>query len=264
VTPASHVALRDPAGVAAIFANGTQEQLVEWLPRCFGSTEDPRSPPSAPRTRRRFRRLRDAALRARYDEATGEWVLSGRRRGPPMAASPTCTSSSRGRSRAGRQGQARSSCRPAEVSGLSQGKKPRSTGPLRASHTAECSWTTSDPRGPPASVRRRSWTSGSPSRGEPSPGATHRCRPSTVPGTSSAAGDRHRSGRVRVRAGLPKERKQFGRPIIDNQGIAFKLADMKTEIDAARLLVWRAGWMSAGMMRRSRCSTPAARARWPS
>ena len=29
-----------------------------------------------------------------------------------------------------------------------------------------------------------------------------------------------------------------------NQGIAFKLADMRMEIDAARLLVWRAAWMS--------------------
>ncbi len=35
----------------------------------------------------------------------------------------------------------------------------------------------------------------------------------------------------------------FGRPIIENQAIAFTLADMKTEIDAARLLVWRASWM---------------------
>jgi alkylation response protein AidB-like acyl-CoA dehydrogenase len=42
-----------------------------------------------------------------------------------------------------------------------------------------------------------------------------------------------------------KERKAFGRAIIENQGIAFKLADMKTEIDAARLLVWRACWMAA-------------------
>ena len=42
-----------------------------------------------------------------------------------------------------------------------------------------------------------------------------------------------------------KERVQFGRPIIENQAIAFKLADMKTEIDAARLLVWRASWMAA-------------------
>jgi alkylation response protein AidB-like acyl-CoA dehydrogenase len=40
-----------------------------------------------------------------------------------------------------------------------------------------------------------------------------------------------------------KERKQFGRAIIENQAIAFKLADMKTQIDASRLLVWRAAWM---------------------
>ena len=37
-----------------------------------------------------------------------------------------------------------------------------------------------------------------------------------------------------------KTREQFGRPIIDNQGVAFQLADMRTQIDAARLLVWRA------------------------
>jgi alkylation response protein AidB-like acyl-CoA dehydrogenase len=41
-----------------------------------------------------------------------------------------------------------------------------------------------------------------------------------------------------------KERVQFGRPIIDNQAIAFMLADMKTSIDASRLLVWRAAWMA--------------------
>jgi alkylation response protein AidB-like acyl-CoA dehydrogenase len=41
-----------------------------------------------------------------------------------------------------------------------------------------------------------------------------------------------------------KVREQFGRPIIENQGIAFKLADMKTRIDASRLLVWRAAWMA--------------------
>jgi alkylation response protein AidB-like acyl-CoA dehydrogenase len=41
-----------------------------------------------------------------------------------------------------------------------------------------------------------------------------------------------------------KERRAFGKPIIMNQAIAFTLADMKTEIDAARLLVWRAAWMA--------------------
>ncbi|HQR29377.1 MAG TPA: acyl-CoA dehydrogenase family protein [Anaeromyxobacteraceae bacterium] len=37
-----------------------------------------------------------------------------------------------------------------------------------------------------------------------------------------------------------RERKAFGKPIAEFQAIAFALADMATEVDAARLLVWRA------------------------
>jgi alkylation response protein AidB-like acyl-CoA dehydrogenase len=37
-----------------------------------------------------------------------------------------------------------------------------------------------------------------------------------------------------------KEREQFGKPIAEHQAVAFRLADMATRIDAARLLVWRA------------------------
>jgi butyryl-CoA dehydrogenase len=37
-----------------------------------------------------------------------------------------------------------------------------------------------------------------------------------------------------------QERKTFGQPIADHQAIQFKLADMSTEIEAARLLLWRA------------------------
>jgi len=40
-----------------------------------------------------------------------------------------------------------------------------------------------------------------------------------------------------------KQRKQFGRPISEFQAIQNKLADMATEIEAARLLTYRAGWM---------------------
>jgi len=40
-----------------------------------------------------------------------------------------------------------------------------------------------------------------------------------------------------------RERKQYGRPIIHNQAIAFMLADMATEIEAARLLTWKACWL---------------------
>lgn len=39
-----------------------------------------------------------------------------------------------------------------------------------------------------------------------------------------------------------KERKAFGVPIAQHQAIQFKLADMATQIEAARLLVWKAAW----------------------
>jgi acyl-CoA dehydrogenase len=40
-------------------------------------------------------------------------------------------------------------------------------------------------------------------------------------------------------------REAFGAPIIDKQGVAFPLVDVATELDAARLLTWRAAWMAA-------------------
>ncbi len=42
-----------------------------------------------------------------------------------------------------------------------------------------------------------------------------------------------------------KERVQFGKPIVANQGVAFKLADMATEIEASRLLTYQAAWMES-------------------
>jgi alkylation response protein AidB-like acyl-CoA dehydrogenase len=40
-----------------------------------------------------------------------------------------------------------------------------------------------------------------------------------------------------------KEREAFGKPISQHQAISFKLADMATEIEAARLMVYRAAWL---------------------
>jgi acyl-CoA dehydrogenase len=40
-----------------------------------------------------------------------------------------------------------------------------------------------------------------------------------------------------------KERVQFGEPIAMNQGVSFLIADMATEIEAARLLTWQAAWL---------------------
>jgi butyryl-CoA dehydrogenase len=42
-----------------------------------------------------------------------------------------------------------------------------------------------------------------------------------------------------------KERVQFGKPITANQGVAFKLADMATEIEASRLLTYQAAWLES-------------------
>ncbi len=42
-----------------------------------------------------------------------------------------------------------------------------------------------------------------------------------------------------------KDRKQFGRPIGTFQAIAHMLADMQTEVEAARTMMWRAAWMVA-------------------
>ena len=50
-------------------------------------------------------------------------------------------------------------------------------------------------------------------------------------------------GAYEAAARYAKQRKQFGKTISEFQAIQFKLADMATEIDAARLLTYLAGWM---------------------
>ena len=49
-------------------------------------------------------------------------------------------------------------------------------------------------------------------------------------------------GALDAAANYAKEREQFGKPIAHNQGVSFKLADMATETEAARLLTYQAAW----------------------
>ena len=63
-----------------------------------------------------------------------------------------------------------------------------------------------------------------------------------------ASGNRHRCGRVAQAAyehsvAYAKERVTFDVPIALHQGVSFMIADMATEIEAARLLCWQAAWM---------------------
>jgi alkylation response protein AidB-like acyl-CoA dehydrogenase len=51
------------------------------------------------------------------------------------------------------------------------------------------------------------------------------------------------SGAYELALAYSKERKAFGKPISQHQAIQFKLADMATQIEAARLLVYKAAWL---------------------
>jgi alkylation response protein AidB-like acyl-CoA dehydrogenase len=51
------------------------------------------------------------------------------------------------------------------------------------------------------------------------------------------------SGAYELALKYSKERKAFGKPICEHQAIAFKLADMATRIETARLLVHKAAWL---------------------
>src|ERR671937_3065647 len=65
----------------------------------------------------------------------------------------------------------------------------------------------------------------------------------TRPGTAAGAvGVAQAAYEYSVR--YAKERVQFGQPIAMNQGVNFLIADMATEIEAARLLVWQAAWLN--------------------
>src|SRR5437764_8936953 len=65
--------------VAGIFASGTPEQMMEWVPQCFGTEDDPKvgafcvSEPNAGSD------VSSLRTRAKYDEATDEWVLNGQK-----------------------------------------------------------------------------------------------------------------------------------------------------------------------------------------
>ena len=51
------------------------------------------------------------------------------------------------------------------------------------------------------------------------------------------------AGAYELAADYAKQRVAFGKPIIQHQGIAFKLADMVMQIESARMLVYRAAWL---------------------
>ena len=67
---------------------------------------------------------------------------------------------------------------------------------------------------------------------------------SSRPVPPSAPRRRHRRAAHEYALEYALQRKTFGKPIAGHQAIAFKLADMATEVEAARLLIWKAAWLA--------------------
>ena len=231
------------AGIAGV---GTPEQMMEWVPAVLRH----RRQGSArrllrERTRRRLRRLvvaHPCGLR-RSQRRVGDQRHQGvdherrhrrrarrrRRRRPEL----------RGRGQA-------SFVVPPGTKGLSQGQKYKKHG-IRASHTAEV--VLDDVRVPGACLLggkerldaklARAREIGSSGEKQPAMSTFEATRPTVgaqALGIARAA--------YEFSLDYAKQRQAFGRPIIMNQAIAFKLAKMITEIDAARLLIWRAAWLA--------------------
>ena len=231
-------------GVAGIMANGTPEQIGEWVPQCFGTPEKLMMSAfcvSEPDAGSDVSSLRTNAV---YDEAKDEWVLNGQKTWITNGgiADIHVVVASVDRELKGR-GQA-SFIVPPGTPGLSQGTKFEKHG-IRASHTAEV--ILDDCRVPGSCLlggkekldeRLARAREGKSSKVQAAMATFEATRPSVA---AQAVGVARAAYEYALE--YAKERKQFGRAIIENQAIAFDLADMKTEIDASRLLVWRAAWM---------------------
>ncbi len=230
--------------VAGIFASGTPEQLGEWVPQCFGDPADPKLGAFCVTEPDAGSDVSSMRVRARYEQATDEWVLSGQKawitNGGIADVHVVVASVEPGLKARGQAG----FIVPPGTRGLTGGPKIRKLG-LRASHTADVFL--DDVRVPGSCLlgskevldeRLARGREGRKSSGQAALRTFEVSRPTVgaqAIGIARAA--------YEYALDYAKNRIQFGRPIIENQAIAFALADMRMEIDAARLLIWRAAWM---------------------
>ncbi|MCU1623823.1 MAG: acyl-CoA dehydrogenase [Frankiales bacterium] len=246
-------------GLAGILGNGTPEQLAEWAPQCFGTPEDPRLCALAVSEPNAGSDVSSMKTTAVYDEKTDEWVLNGVKTwitNGGIADVHVVVASVDPALKA--RGQASFVIGPdSKGKGLAQGQKFKKHG-IRASHTSEvildnCRIPGSQLLGGKekldarlakgrermaAIARGESQASAREKGGQAAMATFEASRPSV--GAQAVGIARAAYEYALEYAGT---REQFGRPIVQNQGIAFQLADMKTKIDASRLLVWRAAWM---------------------
>ncbi|MBN3932862.1 acyl-CoA dehydrogenase family protein [Streptomyces verrucosisporus] len=231
--------------VAGIFSAGTPDQLAEWVPQCFGDEDDPKVAAfcvSEPEAGSDVSAMR---TRARYDEARDEWVISGQKAwitNGGIANVHVVVASVE--PELGARGQA-AFIVPPGTPGLEGGRKIRKLG-LRASHTADVFL--DEVRvpghcllggGEKLEARLARAREGGRAKGQAAMATFEVSRPTVgaqALGIARAAYEyalEYAGGRV-----------AFGRPVVENQAVAFALADLRTEIEAVRLLIWQAAWMA--------------------
>ena len=231
---------------AGISGQGTMEQTLEWVPQCYGTADKVQlgaycvSEPDAGSD------VSSLRTRAVYDEAKDEWVLNGTKAWITnggiadvhvvvAAVEPELKS----------RGQA-SFVVPPGTKGISQGQKYKKHG-IRASHTAEV--VLDDCRVPGHCLLggkekldaklARAREMGRTGEKQPAMSTFEATRPAVA---AMAVGIARAAYEYALM--YAKERQAFGKAIIQNQAIAFMLADMATEIDASRLLIHRAAWLA--------------------
>ncbi|MGW7517384.1 acyl-CoA dehydrogenase family protein [Streptomyces sp. NPDC054796] len=231
--------------VAGIFSAGTPDQLAEWVPQCFGDETDPKLAAfcvSEPEAGSDVSAMR---TRARYDEAADEWVLHGQKawitNGGIANVHVVVASVD---PELGSRGQA-AFIVPPGTKGLEGNRKIKKLG-LRASHTADVFL--DEVRVPGHCLlggkerldkRLARAREGGRAKGQAAMATFEVSRPTV--GAQALGIARAAYEYALEYAG---ERVAFGRPIIENQSIAFALADLRTEIEAVRLLIWQAAWMA--------------------
>jgi acyl-CoA dehydrogenase len=228
--------------LAALAGSATPEQLTTWAPQMFGTPEDPKLGAFAvtePQAGSDVSQLRTTAKRERDGwllNGTKVFITNGGIANVHVVVATVDPS-------LGHRGQASFIVGP-DTPGLKQGKKEKKLG-IRASHTAEViledCWVPGENLlggEDKLNAKLERAKSGQAARESGALKTFEATRPSVgaqAVGIAEAAWTFARD--------YAKDRTTFGRPIIEHQGVAFQLADMAMETEAARLLVWRAAWM---------------------
>jgi acyl-CoA dehydrogenase len=228
--------------LSAMAQAGTPEQLVRWAPEFFGEPGNLKLAALAVSEPEGGSDV--GALRTRAKRDGDEWVIDGHKMwiGNGGIANVHVVNASV-EPELGTKGQALFMV-PGQTPGLRTVRKLEKLG-CRASHTAElafesCRVPADHLLGGDERLERRLKRAREGEGRSGTLGAFEQTRPMVA---AQALGIARAALEFAVE--YASKREAFGGPIMENQGIQFPLADLAAELDAARLLTWRAGWMAA-------------------